>query len=486
MKSFVWRHRITLLFCIFLLLRLVFLFRFPPFSDEAIYVRWGQLMVQNPMLRWASMQYVSRQPLAFWLFGLGSLVCNTPFIGARLAALLVNVVSFFFLFDWVKRIANEKVAAITIFLFAVCPIFVFFQPLALMDGFLITIMIILLWSLSRKNLVVTAIALALSLWIKSTGLIMALAAAGAIAYAERKRPLTALWHLGLCTGLTIILLLPLLVQPERRFLFAEPHIFTYSIPELLQPPFTVWMRNIGIALFALLIYISPLYPVALFFSRTQLSRRNFLFLIYWVTSTAGIVILTGKLFTTRYVLMSLVPLLPLIASGTYELLAKKHRMVVVIGLSLPVIFSIILIINARWFFFLFPDHTPLTQERNYAFYWTSGYAAVNVAKYIRSTIATGSPVILAVADSPGSPSDYILATFYSDRTLSVIFLNSPEDLKNQTALIQRYPMYYIARRDTLFPFLIPYLTEVKQFPTPDGADFVGIYSVQVPKENILR
>lgn len=486
MKSFVWKHRIALLFCLFLLLRLLFLFRYPPFSDEATFVRWGQLMVQKPMFRWASLQYVSRQPLAFWLFGLGSLIFGTPFIGARLAALLVNTVSFFFLADWVKRIANEKVTMITLLLFAICPIFIFFQTLALMDGLVVTAMVILLWSLSRKNLVVTAIALALSLWIKSTGLIMALVTAGAIAYADRKRPFTALWRLGLCMGLTIILLLPLLVRPERTFLFAEPHVFTYSPLELLSFPFTVWMRNIGITLFALLLYIGPLYPVALFFSRSQLSRRHFFILLYWIATTSGIAILTGKLFTTRYVLISLIPLLPLLGSGIYELLVKKKRIIVILGLSLPVIFSGILILNARWFFSLFPDHTPVTQERNYAYYWTSGYAAADAVKYIRSTLATGSPVILAVADAPGSPSDYMLATFYTHRSLAVILLNSPGDLKNQASLIRSYPTYYIARRDTLPVFLLPYLTEVKKFPTPDGADFVGIYSVQIPQKDMFR
>ncbi len=485
MKSFVWKYRIALLFCLFLFLRLVFLFRYPPFSDEAIYVRWGRLMVQHPAFRWASLHYVSRQPLAFWLFGLGAQVFGTPFTGARLAALFVNTVSFFFFADWVKRFANEKVTTITLFLLATCPIFIFFQPLALMDGLLITTMVILLWSLARKNLVITAVALALSLWIKSTGFIMLLAAAGTIAYTDRKRPLTALWHLGLCMGLAIILLLPLLVRPERTFLFAESHIFTYSIVELLQLPVTVWMRNIGITVFALLIYITPLYPAALFFSRTQLSRRNFFFLLTWVAITAGIIILMGKLFTTRYIAVSLVPLLPLIASGTYQLLEKK-RILGVLSLLLPVILSGVLILNARWFFFLFPDHTPLTQERNYAYFWTSGYAAADAATYIRASLGRGTPIILAVADSPGSPSDYVLATFYSDRSRSVIFLNSPEDLKNQAALIRTYPTYYIARHDTLPLFLMPYLTEVKKFPTPDGNDFVGIYTVRAPKEDILK
>jgi hypothetical protein len=198
-----------------------------------------------------------------------------------------------------------------------------------------------------------------------------------------------------------------------------------------------------------------------------------------VAITAGISILTGKLFTTRYIAVSLVPLLPLIASGTYELLEKK-RTIGVLCLCLPVILSGVLLVNARWFFSLFPDHTPLTQERNYAYYWTSGYAAANAVTYIRSSLLRGTPIILAVADSPGSPSDYVLASFYNDRTLAVTILNSPEDLKNQAALIRTYPTYYIARHDTLFPFLMPYLTEVNKFPTPDGNDFVGMYAVRVP------
>ncbi len=486
MKSFVWKHRIAFLFCLFLFLRLLLLFRYPPFSDESIYVRWGQLMVQNPMMRWASIHYVSRQPLAFWIFGIGSHIFGTPFIGARLAVLIINAISFFFFADWVSHIVNEKISVIALFLFAVTPIFVFFQTVALMDGLLVTAMVLLLWSLSRKNIVVTAFSLAVSLWIKSTGLIMALVAMGAITYADRKHPFTALLRIGLCMGITVILLLPLLLRPDRSFLFAEPHSFTYSIRELFTFPFPIWVRNIGIVVFALLVYVNPLYPIAIFFSRNQLPRRYFYFLLYFTLATAGIVILTGKLFTTRYVLICLVPLLPLLASGIYDLWVKKRRLIVIMTLTFPAIFSGILILNARWYFWLFPDHTPLTQERNYAYYWTSGYASSDAARYIRSNISHGTPVLLAVADTPDNPSDYILATFYSSRTIAVIFLNSQEDLKNQAKLIQTYPTYYIVRRDTSPPFLLPYLTEVKKFPTPDGADFVGIYAVQIPNNDVQR
>lgn len=481
MNSFVWKHRVALLFSLFITLRLVFLFRYPPFSDEAIYVRWGQLMIQVPQLAWASLTYFLRQPLAFWLFGIGSGIFGSPFIGARLAALLVNSISFFFFADWVKHMANEKVAAISLFLFAVCPVFIFFQATALMDGLLMSAVIILLWALSKKNLAIVATASAFALWIKSTGIILVLGTAGVMLYERRKHLLTALCHVALYLGITLGLLLPLILHPQFKLLFAGSQAFTYSLSELLSFPVMVWVTNIGVILYTLLIYLTPLYPIALYFSRTQLLKRHFLSLVYWEVLTAGVVILTGKLFTTRYILLTFVPMVPLLAAGFSELLSKKWKIIGILGLALPVILSAVLIFNARWFFALFPYHTPMAQEKNYAYYWTSGYAAAEAVIYIRTMIATGPPVILSVADAPGNPSDYIMATFYKNPTLAITILNSPEDLRQQTPLFQKYPAYYIGRKDTLFPFLLPYLTEVKKFWTPDGADFVGIYSVRIPK-----
>ncbi len=56
---------INLLFALFLFVRLVNLTALPIFNDEAIYVNWGQIMVNKPGFAFYSL-FDGKQPLLMW------------------------------------------------------------------------------------------------------------------------------------------------------------------------------------------------------------------------------------------------------------------------------------------------------------------------------------------------------------------------------------------------------------------------------------
>lgn len=484
MKLFLWKYRIQIIFALFLLLRLIFLFRYPPFNDESIYVRYGQLMVASPDFRWASIQYFAKQPLAFWIFGWGAAAFGGPFTGARLAALLINSVSFYFFLDWLRRTVKEEITVVTLILFAVCPIFILFQSLALMEGFLLAAFIVLLWALKRyaqtkslRYVAAMAVALAFGLWVKSNVIVLVIITIGILAYTSRKRPTRALLEVGGLLLGTLILLSPLFTRPDARLMFADPEQYTYSLKELLRFPIVAWVNNGAQTFLGLFLYLGPIYFIALFISGRHMPRPQFMPLAWWSAALFGASVLLGKIFTIRYAVLGVIPLLPLIAEGL--LISPKRRMLALIaGIGAPFIFSVLLIMHAPWFFALFPTGTVLAGERNYGYYYTSGYAVSDAIRYVRKNLVNG-PTILAVADTPGNPTDTVMATFYNNPTVVATIVNSPEDLAHYAPIIRKYQGYLMARKDTLLPFFLPYISEVKKFPTPEGSDFVGIYKINL-------
>src|SRR5258705_11681463 len=115
-------QKLLLLAATFIGLRLVFIFTFPPFTDESLYIRWGQLMVNRPDMHWASIGYLSRQPLGFWLFGIGAILFNNP-LGARFIVLLVNIPILFTTYFITKRVASEKTALFAASILKLSPLF---------------------------------------------------------------------------------------------------------------------------------------------------------------------------------------------------------------------------------------------------------------------------------------------------------------------------------------------------------------------------
>ena len=56
--------------CLFLIYNLIFIVRLPIFNDEAIYIHWGQIIIDNPYRWWFSLRLDGKQPLFFIILGL--------------------------------------------------------------------------------------------------------------------------------------------------------------------------------------------------------------------------------------------------------------------------------------------------------------------------------------------------------------------------------------------------------------------------------
>lgn len=122
----------TVLFC----LRFYHLSTFPIFVDEAIYVRWAQVMKAESTLRFLPMSD-GKQPLFMWVVIPFLKFISDPLVAGRLVSVFCGLGTFigigvlaYFLFR------SKKVILLAITLYAISPYSMFFDRMALADSML--------------------------------------------------------------------------------------------------------------------------------------------------------------------------------------------------------------------------------------------------------------------------------------------------------------------------------------------------------------
>src|SRR5258706_7350507 len=135
--KFLWLLSIPLLsLTLFLFLRLPGLNNIPVFVDEAIYIRWSQVMRNEPTLRFVPLQD-GKQPLFMWATIPFFKIISDPLIAGRSLSIVAGLGSLlgiglltYLLFD------NFLIAAFASLVYAVLPFTVFFDRMALVDSLL--------------------------------------------------------------------------------------------------------------------------------------------------------------------------------------------------------------------------------------------------------------------------------------------------------------------------------------------------------------
>ena len=486
-------QKLLLIFVAFILLRLTFILTFPPFTDESLYVRWGQLMVYKPDLMWASIAYFKRQPLGFWIFGVGALLFNNPLLGGRFMVLLFNLPTVFVTYFITKRFTSQKAALLAAFILAICPLFILIQSLILMDGLLMAVSAVIMWFLlqdwkQKQYLYVAAIGilLGLALWIKTTALFFVLLSVIGLfvkAKQERIKPVTTAILLGILIGIPMILLTPLFLRPDITMILKEPGYFAMSPAEIIKNPFGLWLKNIFVTIYSLTLYLNPLILITIISGRTLYSKKNILLLI-WLALPIGITILVAKNFQIRYFTFAFMAVIPYCAYGAEKIFLRiKHTALLYIFLVILTLYSMFFIFHPIQFFSLFPAYSG---ERDYALSWPSGYGIPELVNWIDTNMPENGRLTLALADSPGNPSDYLSAYYFFSPNVKTGFvtINNIHEFQKLRSIADANPLY-LATRSTLIPEEIqPFLIPVKLFKKPDSSETVGIYRVTFTKTNV--
>jgi 4-amino-4-deoxy-L-arabinose transferase-like glycosyltransferase len=464
--SFLQKWWLPLAVAVYFITHLPSLLALPTFADESIYIRWAQLLLQDPKYLYFSMND-GKPPLYMWLLAsLLRLPANPVFI-ARAASVAIGLAQLFVSDRLVKSFGGTTLARVvsaTLIIFA--PFWFFHHRIALMDGLLtlfLTASVLCLHELhlslqstqkTHKNVlwaVLAGLFWGLALWTKIPALFIApwfglIAIWPFLDLTKKKLPN---WnHFGKnlfffgsagAVGLAVFLLLK--TQPIFGALFARGQDFTFTLPEVLSGQWRTSIDNAGRLIEWLSSYLRPealsLAAISLLVTK---NRKNILLLWLGAVIFAAPLALMGRTLHPRYflpVMLFLTPVVALFFEEGWQLVEKAGEQKWLGQSILYLLIGFFFIGSLRFVTFsLFePNQTPfvLADRSQYLTEWSSGHGIREVRDLMIGEVQKGNRVTVVTEGSFGTLPDALLLEF--DRR--------PEIANLRIEGLAQYPVKYL-------------------------------------------
>ncbi len=371
----------------------------PIFADEAIYVRWSQVMKAEPTLRFLPVSD-GKTPLWMWILMPVFKFVEDPLLAGRLLSVVLGVWTLLGVLFLGWKYFDKKTAVWAGFLNVVTPYIVFFDRMALVDSFLAAFS---LWSLIFTLLLVEYKRLDLAMilggilgggWLtKTPGLFSVLSLPlGLINFNWKNRGKYGLLQILGLIGVSMIIAVAfynlLRLGPGFDSLSSRNGDYIHSPLHLLESPLDPfiphfrdlidWLPKMLTLPILLVVLGGIVWP---FIKRNRVAMA----ILAWSIFPLLVEMALLKTFTTRYILFTISPLLFLAGwfiSQTLPMIKKNHQFAVV------AIFLIILL-PAMWFnrkLWFAPETANLPHEsrRGYFEDWTAGTGLEDIANYLKA------------------------------------------------------------------------------------------------------
>ena len=373
-------------------LRLYNLTLVPVFVDEAIYIRWSQIMINESTLRFIPLSD-GKQPFFMWATMAPLKLFSDPLFAGRFVSVLAGMgtlIGVFAVSYYLFR--SQKAALLASFVYAISPFTVFFDRLALVDSMLslfgIWTFFFALITFETKRLdmaMITGFILGLAALTKSPALFFALLLPS-IAIFTIKKPL----HLIKLVGLLFVIYLIafcmyniLRLGPNFHLLSLRNYDYVYPYVHIFEKPLDPFKGHIG----GIWNYFVLLLPLPAFFLALEAAAVNFksnfkkiILLTIWSAFPILVMAEYSKVVTARYIFF-VIPYIFILASSAF--LAKGKWVMKLAVLTVVGFFAFSLFFDAK--LLTNPAEAPLPHgERNgYLEEWTAGQGIFEVANFIK-------------------------------------------------------------------------------------------------------
>ncbi|MCX6727061.1 MAG: glycosyltransferase family 39 protein [Candidatus Shapirobacteria bacterium] len=386
LKSFLW---LIPLLVVYFFSRLQNLTQIPVFGDEAIYIRWAQLIKNVETLRFVPLSD-GKQPLFMWLNSIDLKFISDPLIAGRLISVLSGAGSLIVIFTFAIYFINCSTALIASILYLTLPFTFFFDRLALADnllsyfGLLSLFLAFLLAKYPRLDIsLILGFSLGLAWLAKSPAIyFIVLSLVTFIIYRLANIKKIYLPLISCCIAFIIYNILRL--GPQFHQIALRNLDYIWPLTEVLKHPLDPLIPHLKDIATIYLNYIS--WPIILVFIFSVFFFRKFIFknktilivFLWWflpLLTNAGI----AKVFTARYILFT-VP--PLILISSFAISQIKFKYLIIIALSSINIINIIKLSVDSFNYILPPSETGYLSD------WTSGWGIKPSADYLISESKT--------------------------------------------------------------------------------------------------
>ncbi len=508
------------------LTRLTNLTILPIFSDEAIYIRWAQIIASDPTELFIPL-VDGKQPLFMWLNALTLKLFNDPLISARIISVVAGGFTILGIFLIGRLLYSTFVGILAASMYIFLPFALFYERMALVDSLLNMFSVyVLLFSLlffdNKLPRTICSVGLGLlmgcAFLTKSSALLfIILPPILAFLYTVRKpcQPSAISVWLYLCFSYVIcfLLILPIFISKQAPIFEEGSKVFHKTgyfigLQDMLSFPFNLWIGNLaaGIYFFINLLTL-PIVVVVIFSCLTWFFNRDkrILVLIIWSFFPVVSIILIARGFFSRYLFLC-VPMLAIMvaksvvdfkefAAMAWSKLAgieyQKHVSMVVFGISVvflmapPFSLDIKLLRN--------PVNAALN-ELDYELYISgenSGYGIMEIVEYLKKSSSGGQKhVVLLIPAKMGNPDEGISVYLNKIPNIDIYvawwwpqapLLSDELELKIVKSKYHRGKVgkYKIMPGDEVY-FIYPFTTFPKEKFLEQNPQFRLIYALQKP------
>lgn len=459
--DFLVKHRLEIL-AFFILIVLYFILRLPNltsqpiFADEAIYIRWAQVMRAEPTLRFLPLSD-GKTPFFMWVMIPLFKFINDPLLAGRLLSVLSGFFTLIGVFALSKRVFNTRTAFWASLLYVITPYTVFFDRMALVDSMLATFTI---WVVYFAIWLVTSLRLDIAMILgyllggavltKTPGMLNLFILPFSIIGFKNKGgshtfvKLVVLWTVSIVIALVIYNVLRL--GPNFQMLSSRNGDYIFSPLELVSRPLDPFIPHFH--------DIADWFPKLLTWPILFCIVMGMIYIIYdmWRKSFRGVSIIGGmvllwaliplilnmaflRTFTARYLLSS-IPLFLVVAGFAVTKLLPRLAYIK----RLPVILMLIVLLPLPLYFDYFlltsPGKASLPREERKGYFedWTAGYGFSDIANFLLEKSKT-QKVVLGTAGFFGTLPDGIqiyldkskISIVGSSATISAQIRNSAKD-----------------------------------------------------------
>lgn len=475
-------------------LRLPHLTLQPIFVDEAIYIRWAQIMKAEPGLRFVSMTD-GKPPLFMWVMIPLFKVFSDPLFAGRLLSVFTGFATLLGVFFLGWRSFNLRVGLWGAFLMAVTPFIVFFDRMALVDTMLAAFSI---WSLNLALVLIRYPRIDLAMFLGYSlggGLLTKPPAFFSIIslpavlvlfnwkLSDRQWKLLkmfGLWMLAVIIAMAIYSILRL--GPDFASINSRNQDYVFSPLEIIGRPLDPFIPHLkDLADWFPKLFTWPiLVLVAAGFTATLIRRNRYaLAILLWSLIPLMIQMFLLKTFTARYILTSIPPLLCL-AAWAIDLYIPKIKLKKYFSLPLVGVLLLIwpLYMNIQLLTAPQKADLPKSERHGYLEDWTAGYGFKEIAQYLADQGKNGL-VVVGTEGSFGTLPDGL--QIYLDKNRQVVIIGGKASVSAQIRqAATEHPTYFVTNKSR-FLYVSEGLKLIKEFPkakNPNGyQDAIFLFQV---------
>ncbi len=367
----------------------------PVFVDEAIYIRWAQVMRAESTLRFLPLSD-GKQPLFMWAVMPALKVIADPLIAGRVVSVATGLGTTIGVFALSYTLFKSRKAALfASLLYGLSPFAVFFDRMALVDSMLAFFGV---WTLTFSVLAVKNLRLDLAMiagffmggaWLtKSPALFFWLMLPASLLFipqSRKKSKLITLIHAGMLLGVVLLISYAmynvLRLGPNFHLIGSRNLDYVHPYTHILQSPLDPFLPHIDRALE----WFETMGPSAVILlvlgaivANFQRFKKEIIILLIWGMLPVVIEAEFSRVFTSRYIFFVLPPIFVLAGS-----IIKKYKFPPFVYVSYGLVF--LFLAQALLFYLPFfhkPEESMMPERDGYLSDWTGGYGIREAAGII--------------------------------------------------------------------------------------------------------